>query len=189
MAHAGHPTTFLTLTVNPAWFADRDVRARELVIAWRKLRQRILRRFSLKRLPFLAVVERTEKGEAHLHILLRAPYIPQPWLSKQMRELNGAKVVDIRAVKDTGRVAYYISKYLGKAPVKWPGLKRYWRSQDWLPQGFDAYEKGDNPVLQYSIVEAYITDVIGQFSSYPGFAMHQEGDWTILSWGTPTLPP
>lgn len=131
LARSGEPTSFLTLTVNPARGESPERRARDLRDAWRWLRRKMRRRWPGQAFPFLAVFERTKKGEPHLHILLRGCYVPQDWLSDQMRARLGAPIVDIRHVRDQNRAAAYVAKYLAKAPASWAGCKRYWRSQDW----------------------------------------------------------
>jgi len=82
-------------------------------------------------LPFIAVFEQTKNGEPHLHVLVRAKWINQEWLSKQMAERLNSPIVDVRAVTDKKRVVYYVSKYLAKDPHKFQGVKRYWTSPDW----------------------------------------------------------
>lgn len=84
------------------------------------------------RLPFLIVFELTKKGEPHVHIALRAKWIDMFWLSREMEALTGAPIVDVDRINDLGRVAYYVSKYMSKAPERFEGCKRYWRSLDWL---------------------------------------------------------
>ncbi len=180
LAYAGRPTTFLTLTVNPAWFADRNVRARELVHAWQLLRKRILRRPGVERLPFLAVVEATKAGEPHLHVLMRAPFIPQAWLSKQMQELIGARIVDIRRVDSVGRAAAYISKYLGKAPTKWQGCKRYWRSQDWAPKDFMIGDDNNGASISYSIFPGPLRDLLGMLLVHMFTIDRREREWVVF---------
>ena len=131
LARSGEPTKFLTLTVNPRRGEGPHHRAQELRDAWRWLRRKLRERFPGHRFEFLAVFEATEKGEPHLHIAMRAPYVDQRWLSEPMAARIAAPIVDIRAVRDQGRVAWYIAKYMGKAPTRWEGCKRYWRSQGW----------------------------------------------------------
>lgn len=131
LAQAGYPTTFLTLTVNPKRGDGPDDRARKLTKAWRALRAAMCRNWPGEKFPFLAVFERTKKGEPHLHILMRAPFIKQAWISERMARLTGAPIVDIRYVRDPSRATGYITKYVSKAPERWEGCKRYWRSQDW----------------------------------------------------------
>lgn len=124
----GNPTTFITLTVNPAKGESPESRARALSNAWRVITKRARRKFTKAKLEFLAVFEETKKGEPHLHILARAPYIPQRWLSDQMRELIDAPIVDIRRVHQKKEAAKYIGKYVGKGPKPFAALKRYWSS-------------------------------------------------------------
>lgn len=142
-AHGGQPTLMLTLTVNPKRFASPDERARELSHAWRKLRRRAKSKFDLKDLPFLAVFEKTKRGEPHLHILLRTTYLPQKWLSAQMRGYIGAPIVHICKINSSAKVANYICKYIGKNPQRFVGTKRYWCSQDWELPSQDEDEAED----------------------------------------------
>ena len=133
-AHAGHPDTFLTLTVNPKRGLGADDRAKSLAHAWRTLRKRAMRKYKLEALPFLAVFEKTKRGEPHLHILLRVKWLSQRWLSAQMRDLIDAPIVDIRRVTGTAKISAYISKYIGKDPQRFVGTKRYWSSRDYESQ-------------------------------------------------------
>ncbi len=126
LAADGQPTTFITLTVNPAHGQSAIERAAELANAWRIVAKRARRKFTKAKLEYLAVFEETKKGEPHLHILARAPYIPQRWLSDQMRALIEAPIVDIRRVASATHAANYVAKYVGKGPKTFGSLKRYW---------------------------------------------------------------
>jgi len=128
---AGKPEKFITLTSDPATGYCPEDRARTLARAWPVIVRRAKKEFALARLSYLAVFERNKKGEPHLHIAVRCGYIPQKWLSDQLLELTGARIVDIRAVREQGGLARYLAKYLGKDPHHFEGTKRYWRSQDW----------------------------------------------------------
>ena len=134
LARAGLPDTFLTLTVNPAYGLTPDERARGLAKAWRLIRKRAMRRYGYKAIPFLAVFEKTKRGEPHLHILMRVKWLDQRWVSKVMEALIGAPIVDIRRIQSVRKAAAYIAKYVGKDPSAFEGCKRYWRSQDWEPK-------------------------------------------------------
>lgn len=129
LATDGAPTTFLTLTVNPATGQDPTDRARELVNAMRIMMKRARRAFKQKTIEYLAVFEETKRGEPHLHMLLRAPYIPQRWISEQMDELISAPIVDIRKVGSARAVAKYVAKYVAKGPKAFGDLKRYWHTK------------------------------------------------------------
>lgn len=131
-AFRGRPNAFITLTVNPKIGTGPDHRARDLVEAWRKVRRRAKIKWGNVRIPFIAVFEETKAGEPHLHILCRLKWIPQNWLSDQMKAEIGAPIVDIRRVTSKSKVASYVAKYVGKNPEKFGGCKRYWRSLDYL---------------------------------------------------------
>lgn len=126
MAMAGNPTTFLTLTINPARGQSVEERARELSDALKILIKRARRKFTKGEIEYLAVFEETKKGEPHLHLLMRAPYLPQPWISATMAKLIESPIVDIRRVGHKRAAAQYVTKYVGKGPKSFGPLKRYW---------------------------------------------------------------
>lgn len=131
-AQAGRPTIFITLTSrrredrSPSWAAQ------ELVKAWRKIRRQYVKDHGLGTLAFLAVFEATKKGWPHLHIVARSKWVDQDWLSKRMADLHDSPIVWVKAITDTKKIAHYVSKYLGKNPHRFEGVKRYWRSLDYL---------------------------------------------------------
>lgn len=149
----GKPQRFITLTVNPLWFETPEERARKLVAAWRLIRRRFLAERPNAVVEFMAVFERTKAGEPHLHIAQRGSFMPQKWLSNQMAELLGAKVVDIRYIRDQKRVALYVAKYIGKEPFQFGSLKRYWRSKNYL-----AMSKAEARRIRNSGAIFYILD-------------------------------
>ncbi len=131
LAKAGQPTTFITLTSNPSRPGTPASRARGLADAWRTIVKRACRKYHYKGFAYFCVLEATKKGEPHLHILARVKWIDQRWLSRQMRELTGAPIVDIRMVKSAGEIAAYVGKYVGKAPHRFETCKRYWTTRSW----------------------------------------------------------
>jgi hypothetical protein len=122
---AGAPTALLTLTCNPVATATRHEAFKLLSLKLNTLFKRIRRRWPYKEIQYAVVWETTKQGWPHAHILLRAPYIPQPLLSSWWADLTGAPVVDIRRVSSAGQVAHYVAKYLTKALEVPPGMKRY----------------------------------------------------------------
>lgn len=130
-AKAGKPRTFITLTSNPHTGGTPELRAQRLVNAWRHIVRTLRARPGFSKLQYLAVMERTERGEPHLHILCRMPYLSQKWLSKEMEKLTGAPIVDIRIIKSQDAAARYVAKYVGKDPHCFEGCKRYWKSMDY----------------------------------------------------------
>lgn len=142
MAMSGQPNTFITLTVDPSRFGSPINRARELVIAWRAVVKAACRRYGYSSIPYLCVFEATKRGEPHLHILCRVPWIDQNWLSKLMDNLIGAPIVDIRRIKSSRQVAAYVAKYVGKAPHRFGTCKRYWTTRDYSN---DTYQPPEEP--------------------------------------------
>lgn len=132
LARAGEPTLFLTLTSRLSDDSDPDESARALVRAWQLIVKRAKRKFQIKRLPFITIIERTKKGMPHLHILLRLKWLPQKWISEQMDDITGAPIVYIEQIQNSAKIAAYVSKYIAKEPHQFAGCKRYWRSQDWV---------------------------------------------------------
>jgi hypothetical protein len=133
LARSGTPTRFLTLTIRFHDGDNPDAKARELARAWRLLRDRIKKRFKVKKVSFLAVWEATKRGAPHLHIFLRGRYISHKWLSEQMDDLIGSPVVGIEKINNKDKAANYVTKYITKANKSFAGCKRYWRSQDYEP--------------------------------------------------------
>lgn len=129
---SGDPSTFMTLTVNPAHLGDAGARATDMIDAWSLLVKRIRRKWPGKRIEYFAVTERTKRGEPHLHVALRAPFIPQKWLSETWSELTTAFIVDIRQIKNPTEAANYVAKYVGKKPTQFGKHKRYFRSKNYM---------------------------------------------------------
>lgn len=161
LALSGKPDTFLTLTVNPAVGKSPSHRAQMLAKSFRMLRQFLIRKGYAEKLPFLAVFERTKAGEPHLHILMRAPFIPQHVISAYMAKRMRAPIVDIRRIKSHGQAVGYVTKYVGKDPFVFKGCKRYWRSMDWQVEP-DDYDGG--PATMIAIIrrpyDAVVNDMI-----------------------------
>jgi len=151
----GQPERFITLTVNPNWFDSPEERARRLVAAWRLIRRRFMKMKPNAVFEFMAVFEKTQNGEPHLHIAQRGAFIPQKWLSAQMQELMGAKIVDIRYIRSLKKVAHYVAKYVGKEPNQFGTLKRYWRSLKYLAMSKAAARKLRNAGARFYLLECH----------------------------------
>lgn len=141
-ARSGEPNRFLTLTIRPDGKSTPAALARELARAWRLVVKRASRQLGIGKLEYLAVFERTKQGWPHLHILLRSGYLPQRWLSEQMRELVNSPIVWIEAITDTRKAAKYIAKYIGKDPHRFGKCKRYWSTRNYA---LDKEEDEDSP--------------------------------------------
>jgi len=132
-AKRGKPNLFITLTSRRRASKTRRQAARDLVTAWRQLRREYIREHGKGSLPFLAVFEATKRGWPHLHIVARCKWLEQRWLSRRMASLTGSPIVWVERVHGKSKVAAYVSKYVGKNPHRFAGVKRYWRSRDYLP--------------------------------------------------------
>lgn len=130
-AMSGAPCTFLTLTYRIRDGETPDQAAPKLTRAWRLVRLRLMRKYHWRKLPFLAVMEKTQNGWPHLHILLRSRYIPHKLISQWMAELIQSPVVGIEKINNKSRAAGYCAKYCGKAAAKFRTAKRYYQSQDY----------------------------------------------------------
>jgi hypothetical protein len=138
LAAAGSPTRLLTLTVNPSHGADPTERRRQLAAAWKLCVKRLRREHGAKAIAYLAITEQTKRGEPHLHILLRSPYIPHAKLSAMMAEFIDAPIVDIRRIRGERHVIRYVAKYLTKDPLQFGSCKRYFRSANYDTSDYSA---------------------------------------------------
>ena len=127
----GSPTLFLTLTYRVNQSETPNEAAPKLSRAWRLVRLRLMRHFKWKKLPFLAVIEKTEAGWPHLHILLRSRFIPVNLISQWMAELIDSPIVHIESIFSKSKSAAYCAKYCSKATQKFDTAKRYWQSRDY----------------------------------------------------------
>ena len=165
-ARSGKPTLFITLTSrkrpdrSPSWAAQ------ELVKCWRLIRRRYIKAHRKTALPFLAVFEETKAGWPHLHIVARADWISQRWLSDQMAELHDSPIVDVRRVEGLRKVAAYVTKYIGKNPMRFDGVKRYYRSLDFLTPDQDEELRARPSAARWEAIDcpwprmvAYLEDV------------------------------
>ena len=143
-ARDGNPDKFMTLTWNTNRRETPDEAARVMKHAWVVLRRRIDKKWGVKNVPFIVVFERTKKGFPHMHILMRAPFMPQEWLSEQMDDLIDAPIVDIRQIKSRKMAFWYITKYLGKDLAAFEGCKRWWRSHN-----YEIEREDETPPLRF----------------------------------------
>lgn len=171
-ARRGHPRTFLTLTCNPHRYETPDEAARDMRRALVMLRRSIETKYELKNMPFLVVFEKTKRGWPHMHILCRAPWINQEWLSNRWEELTGAKIVDIRRIKDNAKAYYYVTKYIGKQLSAFKGCKRWWRSHN-----YNIDEKEERPKVtfgaRWEVVERRWCDYIADLKHF-GYELRNE---------------
>ncbi len=131
-AKAGKPDLFITLTWRTRASVTPGQAAVLLAHAWRTVRAAYLREHGPKSLPFLAVFERTKKGQPHIHIVARCKWLDHAWLSEQLGDLVDSPNVWVERIHGKSKVAAYVTKYISKNPERFEGTKRYWRSEDYL---------------------------------------------------------
>jgi hypothetical protein len=118
---------FMTLTLPGETYPDGGVEL--LTKGWKRLSLRIARRFG--RIEYFGVVELQVRGVAHLHIVYRGPFIPQPWLSAQAAAVGLGRIADIRRPHN-GIVAYLTKQLRTDAAGALPaGVRRIRASLGW----------------------------------------------------------
>lgn len=126
------PNKFITLTVSPKHFLD----PRE---AYDQTRRKIsdltkLIRKEKGEFEYMRILEITKAGWPHYHMLARAPYIQQKWLSDTWAGMTGAVIVDIRKIQKKDNVFRYVAKYLCKQTyIPWTNRRVCW-SHKFFPQ-------------------------------------------------------
>ena len=157
---SGNPSAMLTLTVNPARGQSPEARAYELVDAMREMIRRARKEHPTKRVEYFAVFEETKRGEPHLHLCIKAPFIRQRWISEQMLELIDAPVVDIRKCSSGRDAARYLAKYVGKGPKQFGNLKRYWSSRGYVPKHVKAFRAELKRPRVWVLIRDTLEDVV-----------------------------
>jgi hypothetical protein len=112
------PNKLLTLTINPECHDNPELAWKTTAPKIPELIRELRKRFGL--VEYLRVVEQTQNGWPHYHMLLRSSYLPQPAVKKLWQQLTGAKIVDIRQVSQFFNSFQYLVKYLTKLHhVEW----------------------------------------------------------------------
>lgn len=163
LAASGEPDRFLTLTVNPSVGASPEERRAALAKGFNHLLKRMRRRWPERNFQFLTVVEKTKAGEPHLHVLLRGGYVPQKWISEQMRDLIDAPIVDIRAIKSMQQVVTYVAKYIAKAPAQFATFKRYWSSRAYEIDKPDEFKKDPKKPSRWHFVRQSLDEILKEW--------------------------
>ena len=165
--------TFITLTCNPhLWDGPGDA-ARGMSKAWRLARATIERHYGGKKGEYLTVVEATQRGWPHFHVLTTRRWIDQRWLSALWEKLTGAPVIDIKRVKNERMAVSYIAKYLGKEPHRFLNCKRYYFTRGYQQQNKDEHEPIDWTLASH--------EEIGGNAIVLAHALKREG-YTIIDW-------
>lgn len=118
-----HPGQHALLTLTSSPDSPEDIHR-----SWEALRKALARRGYA--FTYIGVKELTHSGLKHLHLLVRAKYIPQKLISQLWKERHNASIVFIQRIRGTKFVQHYLAKYLRK------GAARYWLSASWMPPGW-----------------------------------------------------
>lgn len=137
-----HPDTgamwyFVTITAHEKWRGDvaslKNIRAN-----WQKLRKRMARAVDGP-LYYAMVYEPHEDNSFHLHILTNAP-LNERWYKDNARQSGMGYEADCSPMKNPGKVAGYVAKYMLKSAENaeryTKGMRRINVSQNWpeLPE-------------------------------------------------------
>lgn len=106
------PNRFITLTT-----CGHETETPRQIFDWtrRQISElgKLIRR-SGREFEYLRVLEATERGYPHYHLLVRSPYLEQAELSRHWCHFTRAYIVDIRSLTKDEKAAKYVMKYLTK---------------------------------------------------------------------------
>jgi len=145
-AFAGQPTKRFMLTTlpDPSRSFVEGVRRHRRNVA--KLVKRIRRVWG----PFeyFVAVEPTKQGAPHFHGLARSEFVDQAWLSRNWKQITGAEVVWILAIKKERSAVHHAVKYCLKTAAEVsqgsPGFRPVTMSGSWLPDDWHAKDAADS---------------------------------------------
>lgn len=183
------PVSFMTLTCRPSSWGTQDDAFRGMSLAANMLLKRMRRAWPKAELEYFLVWERTKSGWPHAHLLLRAPFIPQAWLSRAWENLTGAPIVDIRRVHTAGQVVFYISKYLTKDPQAPPCMKRFRCSLRFFPAVLSSTDPSGRLAVHWRLSRRSACELAVEFSS-AGYTVHidPQGSVQCFPRGHPNAP-
>lgn len=186
-ALSGNPVTFITLTCNPALYEAPGEAARALTKAWRAARRAIEREYRGDKAEYLTVVESTQRGWPHLHVLTTRRWIDQRWLSSLWQRLTGAPIVHIERVKHQGRAAAYVAKYLGKAPHKFLHCKRYYMTRGYVKKPTNAAPPFDWTKAEHETLNGEAAFFVAALASSGHRIIESAGEFFILERPPPSV--
>ncbi len=128
----GEPNAFLTLTTRVVEGRCPVQEARFQGACLGALIRKIKKRWPDYPFAYFAVREATKRGWPHLHVVMRAPFLPWTWLMDEWEALSGSRGIDIKKIYRAGKTAKYLAKYVGKDPHRFGTTKRYWYSRNWF---------------------------------------------------------
>lgn len=183
-AERGNPSIFLTLTTRRLSDRTAAEEARLQSKWFAELMRRMAKRTSRKRVQFLIVRESHKSGWPHMHVLIRGPYVPWQWIRAEWLAISGSDRINVKAVNNRGHAAGYIASYVKKAPAKFGNLRRYWMSQDYLPED----DQDDQPRIDFGCPWERRNECIITFAerwSMEGWTVAFEGPDRVHATGPP----
>lgn len=109
---AAKPNRLLTLTTWTALFDSPRIAFERCSPQVPQLIRKLRRRHG--EIEYLRVVEKHKNGYPHWHLVVRSGYIPFPQVRDTWENLTGNRIVDIRKLKNSDKVYWYVTKYLAK---------------------------------------------------------------------------
>jgi len=182
LAKRGKPTAMLTLTISSKDFPTPDSAAAELKRGLVALRKRINRRWPSEKMPFIAVFEKHKSGFPHLHLLIRARFMPIKWLREVWTDITGSWNVNIVSFRGRDQLASYAAKYIGKDLAAFEHCKRWWRSHDYDRPSKEE-EKETRPRQEWRRWEADIRLLKSCITALGGDVSFPERD--VIEWTGP----
>ncbi len=170
------PNRLITLTVaNKMWETPRlaydGVKGKVTQLAIR------LRR-TFGEFEYFKVLEVTKKGWPHFHLVVRSEYIPHATISDIWSQLTGAHIVDVRKLKKSRDVYFYVCKYLAKQKyIPWTNRRVSW-SRNFFPP--NEFKGGD--ALQLTEIgwnEEHPSEVMRKFGNRAYFTTYSNDCWLI----------
>lgn len=140
----GRPTKLMTLTTRRIDGQSPDREAKFLALSFRRFVRMLRETWGKQGIHYFVVFEAHKSGWPHMHVALRAPYMPWWYLSGLWEAVTGSPGVDIRAIPRRGRIASYVAKYLGKEVGKFGTCKRYWKSPAWSLEQLPEQDQDGN---------------------------------------------
>jgi len=181
---AAKPNRLITLTVWPKLYDDPrqayDLTRRAVPTLLRTLRK------TYGPIECFRVLEVTKAGWPHYHLVARSEYIPQASIKTRWEELTGAMIVDVRQIKASKDVYWYVVKYLAKQDhVPWTTRRVTW-TKGFFPA--DDFEPGPGLVLRSEKFVGHTPTQTAQWE-YPGCTLER---YSLDCWivkGIGRVPP
>jgi len=183
----GDPNRFITITCREGEFETPEEAAFEQRYAFTKAIQNWRRLDPKNKCEYFVVREAHENGMPHLHAAWRGKWIDQAWLSNEMARFINSPIVHIKQVTHKRGAAYYMAKYLGKAPHQFGKMKRYWCSRGWRRKRKDAPKRLFREELRFRPRGRTMYQVLDELFRW-------KIDYTVIGgkaviWHTPPRPP